>query len=50
MRWSADHEFGHEIGDAGYPDFFDFLAKVALGIWDDEEEETDPENEGSLGH
>jgi hypothetical protein len=28
--WSADHDFGYQIGDAGYPDFFDFLAKVAL--------------------
>ena len=36
--WSADHEFGYEIGDAGYSDFFDFLAKVALDVWDDEEE------------
>jgi hypothetical protein len=48
--WSADHEFGYEIGDAGYPDFFDFLAKVALGIWDDEEEKADPENEDSRDH
>jgi hypothetical protein len=23
--------------DAGYSDFFDFLAKVALNVWDDEE-------------
>jgi hypothetical protein len=29
---------------------FDFLTKVALGVWDDEEEEADPENEGSFDH
>ncbi len=44
--WSADHEFASEIGSAGYPNFFDFLAKVALGIWDDEEE-AEPEDGGS---
>ena len=43
--WSADHDFGYEIGSAGYPDFFDFLAKMALGIWDDEEE-VEPEDGG----
>jgi hypothetical protein len=26
--WMADHDFGYQIGYAGYPDFFDFLAKV----------------------
>jgi hypothetical protein len=30
--------FAHEPTD--YRDFFDFLAKVALGIWDDEERQT----------
>jgi hypothetical protein len=35
--WIADHDFGYQIGDAGYSDFFDFLAKVALNVWDDEE-------------
>ena len=34
--WIADHDFGYQIGDAGYSDFFDFLAKVALNVWDDE--------------
>jgi hypothetical protein len=33
--WSVDHEFGYEIYYMEYPDFFDFLAKVALGIWDE---------------
>ena len=28
---------GYQICDAGYSDFFDFLAKVALNVWDDEE-------------
>jgi len=28
--WIADHDFGYQIGDAGYSDFFDFLAKVAM--------------------
>jgi hypothetical protein len=26
--WIADHDFGYQICDAGYPDFFHFLAKV----------------------
>jgi hypothetical protein len=34
----ADHDSGYQIGDAGYPDFFDFLTKVGLNVWDDEEE------------
>ena len=34
--WIADHDFGYQIGEAGYSDFFDFLAKVALNVWDDE--------------
>jgi hypothetical protein len=42
--WRADHEFGYEVGDAAYSDFFDFLAKVALDVWDDEEE-ADPDDE-----
>ena len=36
--WIADHDFGCQIGYAGYSDFFYFLAKVALNVWDDEEE------------
>jgi predicted N-acyltransferase len=34
--WIADHDFGYQICNAGYSDFFDFLAKVALNVWDDE--------------
>ena len=34
----ADHDFGYQIGYGGYSDFFDFLTKVALNVWDDEEE------------
>jgi hypothetical protein len=34
-----------QIGDAGYSDFFDFLAKAALNVWDDEEE-IEQEDEG----
>jgi hypothetical protein len=30
--WMCDHEFGYEIGETDYTDFFDFLAKVGLGI------------------
>jgi len=33
--WMCDHEFGYEIGETDYTDFFDFLAKVGLGIWED---------------
>ena len=43
--WIADHDFGYQIGDAGYSDFFDFLAKAALNVWDDEEE-IEQEDEG----
>ena len=43
--WIADHDFGYQIGDAGYSDFFDFLAKVALNVWDDEEG-SEQEDEG----
>jgi len=35
------------MGAAGYPDFVDFLAKMALGIWDDEDE-GEPEDDGDL--
>jgi hypothetical protein len=34
--WSVDHEFGYEIYYMEYPDFFDFLAIVALGIWEEQ--------------
>ena len=33
--WTVDHEFGYEIDYREYPDFFDFLARVALGIWEE---------------
>ena len=29
--WMCDHE----IGETDYREFFDFLAKVGLGIWDE---------------
>ena len=35
-----------------YPDFYDFLAKVGLGIWDESEaseREDDSESEGRVG-
>ena len=35
--WCADHEFAYELDYTEYPDFFDFLAKVALGIWEEDE-------------
>ena len=35
--WIADRDFGYQNCDAGYPDFFDFLAKVGLNVWDNEE-------------
>jgi hypothetical protein len=44
--WCADHDWAYEIGSTDYSDFFDFLAKVGLGIWDDEDEEADEEGEG----
>ena len=36
--WIADNDFGYKIGYGGYSDFFDFLTKVALSVWGDEEE------------
>jgi hypothetical protein len=33
--WMCDHEFGYEIGETDYTDFFDFLTKGGLGIWDE---------------
>lgn len=35
--WSVDHEFGYEVYYMEYPDFFDFLAKVALGVREEDE-------------
>jgi hypothetical protein len=46
--WIADHDFGCQIGYAGYSDFFYFLAKVALNVWDDEEEIEQEERRGSV--
>jgi hypothetical protein len=37
--WNADHDIGYEVGDSDYSDFYDFLAKVALNVWDDEQED-----------
>ena len=36
--WIADNDFGYQIGYGGLLRFFDFLTKVALNVWDDEEE------------
>jgi hypothetical protein len=36
--WIADQHFGYQIGYGGHSDSFDFLTKVALNVWDDEEE------------
>jgi hypothetical protein len=35
--WRADHELDYDILYTDYPDFYDFLAKVGLGIWDESE-------------
>ena len=50
--WRADHELDYDILYADYPDFYDFLAKVGLGIWDESEaseQEDDSESEGRVG-
>jgi SMI1-KNR4 cell-wall len=39
--WHADHDFGYEIADSDYTDFFDLLAKLGLGFWDDDDEDGD---------
>ena len=49
--WRADHEWAYDIISTDYPDFFDFLAKVGLGIWDESEaseQEDDGESEGRV--
>ena len=49
--WCADHELGYDIISTDYPDFFDFLAKVGLGGWEESEaseQEDDGENGGRL--
>jgi len=41
----------YDIISTDYPDFFDFLAKVGLGIWDESEaseQEDDGESEGRV--
>ena len=35
--WRADHELDYDILYTDYTDFYDFLAKVGLGIWDESE-------------
>ena len=50
--WRVDHELEYDILDTDYADFFDFLAKVGLGIWDESEaseREDDSESEGRVG-
>jgi hypothetical protein len=45
-HWNADHDFGYLIDDERCSDFFDFLVKVALNVWDEEEDiERDDEGE-----
>ena len=47
--WCADHELAYDIISTDYPDFFDFLAKVGLGILEESEapeQEKDGESEG----
>jgi hypothetical protein len=49
--WRSDHELGYDILYADYPDFYDFLAKVGLGIWDESEaseQEDDGESNGRV--
>jgi len=47
--WIADHELGYQIGDAGYSNFFVFLAKVSRNVWDDEKEMREGRGRGSVG-
>jgi len=47
----TDHELEYDILDTDYRDFFDLLAKVGLGIWDESEaseQEGDGESEGRV--
>jgi SMI1-KNR4 cell-wall len=37
--WRSDRDLGNEVSSTGYPDFFEFLAKAALGVWSDGAEE-----------
>jgi hypothetical protein len=49
--WHADHELDYDILYTDYPDFYDSLAKVGLGIWDESEaseQEDDGESEGRV--
>ena len=50
--WRVDHELDYDILYTDYPDFYDFLAKVGLGIWNESEtseQEDDSESEGRVG-
>ena len=42
--WRVDHELDYDILYTDYPDFYDFLAKVGLGIWDESEAEPSHRN------
>ena len=35
--WHADHDFGYDIDESPYIDFFDIVAKLGPGFWDDED-------------
>jgi hypothetical protein len=37
--WHADHDFGYDIDESPYTDFIDVLAKLGLGIWEDDDED-----------
>jgi hypothetical protein len=47
--WRADHELGYDILHRDYPDFYDFLAKVGLGIWDESEASEQEDDGESIG-
>jgi hypothetical protein len=45
--WRADHELDYDIRPTDYSDFFDFLAKVGLGVWEETEESEGADEDGS---
>ena len=45
--WRADHELCYDIISTVYPDFFDFLAKVGLGVWEESEESEEEDEDAS---
>ena len=50
--WRVDHGLDYDIFYTDYPDLYDFLAKVGLGIWGESEaseQEVDSESEGRVG-